>query len=276
MADVQIDNGHFTQLANVLLEKVSSAKLNGCQHAIILQVWRYTYGFKRKEHELSAGFLAKATGYNQRQIQRDLIVLVDRNIIIQRVINGVSRTLSFNKDFDKWDTTYGELADGESTDGEIAVPPTANKTGVTYGELADQEIKSFKQNLKQNYLSQFEEFWKLYPSKKGKAKAQIKWLSLSPKMDFKKAIEGTKAYIAFIEHGKANGRNREYKDGATFVNQESWNDEWMISDVRTFRPTNKIQADTPFITVTDEQRRFLLDVDAKAAERNRVPRAVNE
>jgi phage replication O-like protein O len=155
MADVQIDNGHFTQLANILLEKVSSAKLNGCQHAIILQVWRYTYGFKRKEHELSAGFLAKATGYNQRQIQRDLIVLVERNIIIQRVINGVSRTLSFNKNFDKWDTTYGELADGEKaigelTDGELAVPPTANKTGVTYGELADQEIKSFKQNVKES------------------------------------------------------------------------------------------------------------------------------
>ena len=155
MADVQIDNGNFTQLANVLLEKVSSAKLNGCQHAIILQVWRYTYGFKRKEHELSAGFLAKATGYNQRQIQRDLIVLVDRNIIVQRVINGVSRTLSFNKDFDKWDTTYGELADGEKaigelTDGELAVIPTANKTGVTYGGLADQERKSFKENVKES------------------------------------------------------------------------------------------------------------------------------
>lgn len=155
MADVQIDNGNFTQLANVLLEKVSSAKLNGCQHAIILQVWRYTYGFKRKEHELSAGFLARATGYNQRQIQRDLIVLVERNIIIQRVINGISRTLSFNKNFDKWDVTYGELADGEKaigelTDGELAVIPTANKTGVTYGELADQERKSFKQIFKEN------------------------------------------------------------------------------------------------------------------------------
>lgn len=158
MADVQIDNGNFTQIANILLEKISSAKLNGCQHSIVLTIWRYTYGFKRKEHDLSASFIAKATGYNQRQVQRDLIVLVNRNIITQRSISGITRILSFNKDYESW-STYGELADGEkadgekadgqSTDGELAVPPTANQTGVTYGELADQEIKSFKQNSKE-------------------------------------------------------------------------------------------------------------------------------
>ncbi|MDF2651406.1 MAG: hypothetical protein K0Q73_7211 [Paenibacillus sp.] len=149
MADVQIDDGNFTQIANVLLEKVSSAKLNGCQHAIILQVWRYTYGFKRKQHDLSAGFIATATGYNKRQVEREMKVLVARKMVFQKVIDGVSRTLSFNKDFDSW-LTPGELADGQEadgqyTDGELVPKPPARMPTVTPGELADQERKVFKE-----------------------------------------------------------------------------------------------------------------------------------
>jgi hypothetical protein len=130
-------------------------------------------------------------------------------------------------------------------------------------------------NDKEKDLSHFEEFWKLYPSKKGKAKAQAKWVMLSPKMDFAKVIEGTKAYIAFIEYGKANGKNREYKDGATFVNQESWNDEWSIQSVNTFKQTNKQQPNLQLLQMTDEERKEYRNDYNKILERNGVSPAVN-
>jgi phage replication O-like protein O len=152
VADVQVEDG-FTRIANVLLEQIVSSKMNGCQYAIVLIVWRYTYGFKRKEHDLSAGFISSATGYNKRQIEREIGALVSRRIIHQRIINGVSRTLAFNKDFETWLTTGkladGEKADGKSTDGELAGTPPANKPTVTPGELADQERYSFKDNFKE-------------------------------------------------------------------------------------------------------------------------------
>lgn len=181
MADVQIDDGNFTQIANVLLEKTSGSKMNGCQFSIVLMVWRYTYGFKRKEHELSSSFIAKNTGYNKRQIEREISKLVNRKIISQKVVNGVSRSLAFNKDFDTWSTT-GELADGEKadgkyTDGELVPEPPARKPTVTTGELADQEIKSFKE-IKQSIYSVLEH-WKslkiITPRKLSHVETQIKW-----------------------------------------------------------------------------------------------------
>jgi phage replication O-like protein O len=152
MADVQIDDGQFTQIANVLLEKVSSAKLNGCQNAIILVIWRYTYGFKRKEHMLSSGFIANATGYNKRQIEREINKLIERNMISQKIINGVSRTISFNKNYDSWDSTPGKLADGQKADGKyadgvIADPTPGESADGTPGELADQEINLLNKSL---------------------------------------------------------------------------------------------------------------------------------
>jgi hypothetical protein len=39
-------------------------------------VWRYTYGFNRKQHELSQNFIAEATGLHKKQIQRELNNLI--------------------------------------------------------------------------------------------------------------------------------------------------------------------------------------------------------
>ena len=67
MANVQIDNGEFTRIANEILEHIAKAKLNGTQYAIILTIWRYTYGFQRISHEMSLGFMANLTGINNIQ-----------------------------------------------------------------------------------------------------------------------------------------------------------------------------------------------------------------
>ncbi len=158
MADVQKDNG-YTPIAHEILEKMATIKLSPTQYRMIFIIWRYTYGFHRKEHNLSLSFLAESTGCDKRQIQRDLKRLEDRKIIKQSIKNGSYRIISFNKNYDEWDSTIGETTNGNSTNGETTNgritnpaigettnPTIGNSTNGTIGETTNQE--RYKDNFK--------------------------------------------------------------------------------------------------------------------------------
>lgn len=92
----------YTRIANAILEEIGRHRLNGTQRAIIDQIWRYSYGFNRKEAELSLSFIATALGKTKSHIDRELNTLIERKIIR---VNGTSfrgRTLEFNKHFAEW------------------------------------------------------------------------------------------------------------------------------------------------------------------------------
>lgn len=98
----QLEDG-YTRVANELFENIGRFSLNGCQRGIIDQVWRYTYGFKRKEAVLSISFIANALGKSKSHVDRELTALIERNII--QVVNDEpnrTRVLSFNKEFSTW------------------------------------------------------------------------------------------------------------------------------------------------------------------------------
>jgi phage replication O-like protein O len=152
MADVQCENG-YTMVANELFEQMARVKLSPTQYRILFVVWRYTYGFKRKEHDLSLSFLSSATGCDKRQIQRELKGLEEKKIIHQKIQSGKFRKISFNKDYETW-ATVGETDNGDITIGEIDNGETVNtrvgetvNTGV--GETVNQERK-IKENIKES------------------------------------------------------------------------------------------------------------------------------
>lgn len=103
IASPQRENG-YTGIANEILDNLASTQLNGTQFRIIMVVFRYTYGFRRKDHELSETFLSKATGIHRQQIKRELKELIDRNVltIIRENDFTNSRLISFNKDYEQW------------------------------------------------------------------------------------------------------------------------------------------------------------------------------
>ncbi|HWO95235.1 MAG TPA: replication protein, partial [Bacillus sp. (in: firmicutes)] len=135
MADVQIEHG-YTKIANELLERMALTKLSPIQYRLIFVIWRFTYGFNRKEHKFSLSFFSKATNYDQRQIQRELQRLEERNIIIQCVQKGKPRIISFNKNYDEWceDLTIGNSTIGKTTKGTIG-----NSTKGTFGKTTKEE-----------------------------------------------------------------------------------------------------------------------------------------
>lgn len=103
MTGPQTENG-YTPIAHEILENLVKLPLNGTQWRIITIVWRYTYGFSRKEHDISESFIAKATGINIRQVKREIKVLLDSNIFttIKEATRNSTRVLAFNKHYDGW------------------------------------------------------------------------------------------------------------------------------------------------------------------------------
>lgn len=103
MASPQTENG-YTRLANEILEQVSRRRFNGIQRSIIDTVWRYTYGFKRKSHQLSAGFIANAVDADLKGVKIEMQRLIDWQVllVIKEGHGARPRTISFNKDYEQW------------------------------------------------------------------------------------------------------------------------------------------------------------------------------
>lgn len=146
MANVQLENG-YTRIANDIFEQMAKTKLSPIQYRILFVIWRYTYGFSRKEHEFSLSFIGNATEYDQRQLQRELQKLQQRKIIVQKVKRGKPRVISFNKNHDEWleNETIGSSTIGNSTEGTIG-----KVTKGTIGNSTKEERKNLKKNIKKD------------------------------------------------------------------------------------------------------------------------------
>jgi len=102
MTGPQLEDG-YTRIANEILEQVARHRFNGTQLRILLIIWRYTYGYKRKEAEFSLSFLASTIGAARSQVDRELTALIERNVL--EVVGGGSgrpRLLRFNKNSSAW------------------------------------------------------------------------------------------------------------------------------------------------------------------------------
>lgn len=173
MADVQLENG-YTRIANELLEAVLKTPFIATHLKIILACWRYTYGFGRKEAELSLSFLANATGMSKRYISEGLNELISSNVlkVVKESTFNSSRVIAFNKNYEEWryrdSRTVLQQVNNTSTveaEQDTTVEPQFNTTV----ELQFHQERKHKENINiGDYEKMFEELWKLYPKKKGK------------------------------------------------------------------------------------------------------------
>lgn len=103
MSSPQLEDG-YTRVANQILDRIMQLPLSGSQLRIVIAVWRYTYGFNRKDHGMSIDFLTEATGLNRSNVKKELKNLVDyRVLIVTREQAGVNpRKMAFNKNSEEW------------------------------------------------------------------------------------------------------------------------------------------------------------------------------
>lgn len=169
----QLEDG-YTQIAHELLEKLSKTQINGTQANILFFIFRYTYGFHRKSHELGNAFIAEGTAIRKDQVKRELNRLIEMKIIkvFEESTHTKSRVLGINTKTDEWTNTI-------KPQGAKKTPGVGNDTTVGAnqylppgGELPPQDIYSSKNNLKQNntttghtfdpYIQVLDEFCELH------------------------------------------------------------------------------------------------------------------
>ncbi|MCM3411485.1 replication protein [Metabacillus litoralis] len=126
MASPQTKNG-YTRIANEILEVIAKTDLNGTQLRIVMVIWRYTYGFRRKEYEMSLVFLSEAIDTTKSHVKKELNALIGRRIInVVGIGKRRGRILSFNKNYEEWDdksTTQQQQQDPPKE----PISPTVNK-----------------------------------------------------------------------------------------------------------------------------------------------------
>ena len=205
MATPQKENG-YTPIANEILEQIIKLKLNGTQFRIVMAVWRYTYGYNRKEHNISETFLANAMNTHKAQIAREIKVLIDKKIIlvIKESTSTTAKIIAFNKNYDEWV--------GLQSPDILTVNGLAN-SGVN--GLVNQE-RNIKENKRKKDLKDicafFELAWNAYPEKKGKAKVSEK----SKRVLFELGFDIVKRCIDRYVASKPTWK--EYQHGSTFFN----------------------------------------------------------
>lgn len=149
LASPQLESG-YTRLANSILEALAKTQLNGTAWRIIIVVFRYTYGFGRKETELSESFIARATGVHRKQINREINTLISSRVLIVKrpATFNTPRIIAFNKNFESWKVSTKKLTGNELDALNKTEDTTANELVDTTGnELVDQEINTIKKEV---------------------------------------------------------------------------------------------------------------------------------
>ena len=225
MANPQIENG-YTAIANEILDHLYKQSLNGTELKVVMCILRYTFGFRRKSHKLSASFIAKWGSCDVSSVKRALKHLRAMRIVI--CINdekgGVTAELKFNKNYDQWKLTGGRNDTGVKNDtgGENATGLVAETLPELVAELTHKRRKKRNKNTKKKYYDDFfEKIWELYPRKLRKSDVTQKAKKELYEAGEEVVLGAVNSYIAQLQENGTAERYIMY--GSTFFNGR-WRD----------------------------------------------------
>lgn len=225
MANPQLEDG-FMRVANGIVDNICKLSLNGTEQKVIWCVIRYTYGFNRRSHCLSASFISQWANCDISSVKRALRHLQKMNIIV--CINadkrGVTAELKFNKNYDQWKLTGGrnDTSVKNDTGGKIATGLVAETPPELVAELPHKKRQIEKTNIKTKYYDDFfEKVWKSYPRKLNKSAVTQKAKKELYEAGEKAVLGAVNSYIAEIQENGTAERYIMY--GSTFFNAR-WRD----------------------------------------------------
>lgn len=92
----------YTKFSNELLEALARIRISGEARQMLDVIFRKTYGFHKKEDQISLSQFALATGLKRPLVVRGVSKLITLNIIIIKKDNTLTNIYRINKDFDTW------------------------------------------------------------------------------------------------------------------------------------------------------------------------------
>lgn len=206
----QTEDG-YTKIAHELLEAICRYNFSKRQYKLVLALIRKTYGFSKKEDDLTITQLAYMTGLTLAHASETVKELCIINVFLKR--EGKSGyIIGLVKNYGKWGCSRNRNVPETGTrNGKLDLP----ETGTTIDNLT-KEINPYAQ-------TSFAQFWKAYPKKKSKGQAEKAWAKLKPNEQLVSAI------LAGIERAKTSAQwsknAGEYiQHPATWLRARGWED----------------------------------------------------
>jgi phage replication O-like protein O len=102
-AEIQIEDGEYTRIHNMILESLSSAPLNGSEFRCLMFLMRKTYGWQKKDDKISLQQWEDGTGIKRQNVWATLKTLEAKKVIYSQDNGaGKSKTYGFNKYAEQW------------------------------------------------------------------------------------------------------------------------------------------------------------------------------
>lgn len=163
---------------------------------------------------------------SQSKLYRSLRALEDAGYIISGNYNKSSY------DRTKWYalTEKGYSMYGESIFHECEIDFAPVKNGFCTSEETIPKKNTKKNTSNNNYQSEFEEVWALYPRKQGKKKALASYAKdRKSGVELDTIKEGVRAYARYVKDNKIEARY--VKQGSTFFNGRCWEDDYGSANI---------------------------------------------
>ena len=215
---------NYTKIENDVLEKLSQINLSGSALACALVLLRKTNGFNKEEDGISLSQFVTLIGRSKPTICKALkeLQLVKICLLVKKGKSGKEYNVyRFNKNVDDWQL--------------VKKPKLVKKKKSTSKEIETQLVKkslhtketNTKENIQKKYICSFEDWWKLYPRKVAKKKAESIYLKKATDKEIEQSMfDGLRKYIAKWE---AEGQEKEYiPHASTWLNGERWEDDIQI------------------------------------------------
>ena len=170
----QLEDG-FTMLANELMERVLGFGFSHREQSVIFTIFRKTYGYGKKEDDMSASQIGAMCGISRQHVTTTLNLLALRNVITKRA-GRYGSIIGIQKDHRKWITALQmkslpdspELGQGipqivepesdlplvpnQDTCPELGLVPNQDTTSPESGHVDSHESGHTKENLpKENH-----------------------------------------------------------------------------------------------------------------------------
>lgn len=254
MSNPQLEDG-FTRIANELFEAILAVGFTGRQLLVLLAVLRKTYGYGKKEDDMSAAQIGLLCNMSRNHVTEVIGQLVGMNVLTRKAgVYGL--VLGVNKSHKGWSkvvpnrdtqsqigtTTGSTEAEGEHnlmSSPKSGLVPNRDAGSPESGQVGSPKLGHTKENLsKENQQKKsasgenadFEEMWALYPKRDGgnsKADALKAWNArVKAGVTPGEMTAGVKRYAAYCA-GKNQIGTQYVKQASTFFGKgahyaEAW------------------------------------------------------
>lgn len=212
MASPQKEDG-YTAIANEIMEALASIRIPGETRQVLDVILRKTYGWNKKEDEISLFQFKGMTGLTSPHIIRARNKLLNMNIItVAQKGNTDIPTYRFQKDYKKWKLlpkkgTLPKKEIGVAQKGNLALPKKVDtKDTITKDTITKTKGIDFTEEMLKLFEKEFKRFWDEYDprGKKNKDYAKKRFMALCKAGQLAEFDKGYIGYANYLKDQRIN------------------------------------------------------------------------